>query len=73
MRNSDRKRDWGFIFIGLLAVTLIGLVIAYKYSGDFSRTNRQMTPRQYASGPSGHAVAEFTSLIWGGSLPFARG
>jgi hypothetical protein len=78
MRNSDRKRDWGFIFIGLLAVTLIGLVIAYKYSGDFSSlatlgTNRQMTPRQYASGPSGHAVAEFTSLIWGGSLPFARG
>jgi hypothetical protein len=50
MSNSDRKRDWGFIFIGLLALALIGLVIAYKYTGDFSGlatlgTNRQMTPR----------------------------
>jgi hypothetical protein len=48
MRNSDRKRDWGFILIGLLALTFIGLVIAYKYTGDFSglatlRTNRQVT------------------------------
>ena len=78
MRNSDQKRAWGYIVIGSLALALIGLVIAYKYTGDFSGlatlgTNRQMTPRQYASGPSGHAVAEFTSLIWGGSLPFARG
>ena len=50
MRNSYRKRDRGFIVIGLLALTLIGLVIAYKYTGDFSGlatlgTNRQMTPR----------------------------
>jgi hypothetical protein len=50
MRNSDRKRVWGFILIGLLALTFIGLVIAYKYTGDFSglatlRTNRQVTPR----------------------------
>ncbi len=50
MRNSDRKRDWGFIFIGFLALTFIGLVIAYKYTGDFSGlatlgTNRQVTPR----------------------------
>jgi hypothetical protein len=50
MSNSDRKRDWGFIFIGFLALALIGLVIAYKYTGDFSGlatlgTNRQMTPR----------------------------
>jgi hypothetical protein len=50
MRNSDQKRGWGYIVIGLLAVALIGLVIAYKYTGDFSGlatlgTNRQMTPR----------------------------
>jgi hypothetical protein len=50
MRNSDQKRTWGFIVIGLLALTFIGLVIAYKYTGDFSGlatlgTNRQVTPR----------------------------
>jgi hypothetical protein len=50
MRNSDRKRDWGFVLIGFLALALIGLVIAYKYTGDFSGlatlgTNRQVTPR----------------------------
>ena len=50
MRNSYRKRDRGFIVIGLLALTFIGLVIAYKYTGDFSGfatlgTNRQVTPR----------------------------
>jgi hypothetical protein len=50
MSNSDRKRGWGFIFIGFLALALIGLVIAYKYTGDFTGlatlgTNRQMTPR----------------------------
>jgi hypothetical protein len=36
MRNSDQIRAWGYIVIGLLAVALIGLVIAYKYTGDFS-------------------------------------
>ena len=50
MRNSDQKRIWGSIVIGLLALTFIGLVIAYKYTGDFSGlatlgTNRQVTPR----------------------------
>jgi hypothetical protein len=50
MRNPDRKRDWEFILIGLLAFTLIGIVIAYKYTGDFSDlatlgTDRQVTPR----------------------------
>ena len=50
MRNSDQKPTWGFIVIGLLALTFIGLVIAYKYTGDFSGlatlgTNRQVTPR----------------------------
>jgi hypothetical protein len=50
MRNSYQKRAWGFIVIGLLALTFIGLVIAYKYTGDFTGlatlgTNRQMTPR----------------------------
>jgi hypothetical protein len=50
MRNSDQKRTWSFIVIGLLALTFIGLVIAYKYTGDFSGlatlgTNRQVTPR----------------------------
>ena len=49
MRNSDQKRAWGYIVI-LLALSHIGLVIAYKYTGDFSGlatlgTNRQMTPR----------------------------
>jgi len=50
MSNWDRKRDWGFILVGLLALTLIGIVIAYKYTGDFSGlatlgTNRQVAPR----------------------------
>ena len=50
MRNSYQKPTWGFIVIGLFAVTFIGLVIAYKYTGDFSGlatlgTNRQVTPR----------------------------
>jgi hypothetical protein len=50
MHNSDQKRAWSLIVIGLLALTFIGLVIAYKYTGDFSGlatlgTNRQMTPR----------------------------
>jgi len=50
MRNSDQKRTWGFIVIGLLALTFIGLVIAYKYTGDFTGLatlgyNGQMTPR----------------------------
>jgi hypothetical protein len=36
MRNSDQKRAWGYIVIGSLALALIGLVIAYKYTGDFS-------------------------------------
>jgi hypothetical protein len=49
MRNSDQRRTWGFIGIGLLALTFLGLVIAYKYTGDFSGlatlgTNRQVTP-----------------------------
>jgi hypothetical protein len=50
MRNSDKKRDWGFLLIGVLALTFLGLVIAYKYTGDFSDlatlgTSRQGTPR----------------------------
>ena len=50
MSNLDPKRAWGFIVIGLLAIALIGLVIAYKYTGDFTGlatlgSNRQMTPR----------------------------
>jgi hypothetical protein len=35
MSNSDRKNDWGFVLIGFLDLALIGLVIAYKYTGDF--------------------------------------
>jgi hypothetical protein len=34
MRNSDQKRTWGFIVIGLLALIFIGLVIAYKYTHE---------------------------------------
>jgi hypothetical protein len=49
MSNSDKKRTWAFIAIGLLALAFIGFVIAYKYTGDFSGlvtgTNRQTTPR----------------------------
>jgi hypothetical protein len=50
MRNADQRRTWGFFVTGLLALTFIGLVIAYKYTGDFTGlatlgTNRQVTPR----------------------------
>jgi hypothetical protein len=46
----SKDHGWKFIVAGLLAVPLIGLIIAYKYTGDFSGlvtfgTSRQMTPR----------------------------
>jgi hypothetical protein len=51
--NRDREHnrsDWRFIVVGILALALIGLVIVYKYTGDFSGlatwgTDRQLTPR----------------------------
>jgi hypothetical protein len=50
MHNSNKKRDWRFILVGALALTFIGLVIAYKYTGDFSGlatlgSSKQGTPR----------------------------
>jgi hypothetical protein len=41
---------WRFILVGIFALALIGLVIVYKYTGDFSGlatwgTSRQPTPR----------------------------
>jgi hypothetical protein len=51
--HRDRERDrsnWRFMVVGILALALIGLVIVYKYTGDFSGlatwgTDRQLTPR----------------------------
>jgi hypothetical protein len=51
--NGDRERDrssWRFMIVGILALALIGLVIVYKYTGDFSGlatwgTDRQLMPR----------------------------
>jgi hypothetical protein len=50
MSNSDKKRSWGFIIISILVLAVFGLVIAYKYTGDFSGfamfgASRPMNPR----------------------------
>jgi hypothetical protein len=48
--NSDGRWSWGLIIIGIFALAVFGLVIAYKYTGDFSGlftfgTSPQMRPR----------------------------
>ena len=50
-RDREHNRsNWRFMVMGILALALIGLVIVYKYTGDFSGLatwgiGRQLTPR----------------------------
>jgi hypothetical protein len=49
MSNPDKTPIWGLIIFGSLALAFVGLVISYKYTGDFTglatlRTNRQTAP-----------------------------